>query len=131
MLYFCEACYAYNKIWGMFKDRNDPAAWDWVIGDLVVGGAWHDLDLSAIVPENAKAVLIRLRYRGAIIGVESNLRANGKANAFNVVRFDSQIANLAEEYNVVVQCDPNRLIEYHIGVPAIDRFQIVIMGWWF
>jgi len=41
-----------------FEDRGDPAVYDYDKNDLTKDGAWHDLDLSGIVPENAKAVFI-------------------------------------------------------------------------
>lgn len=131
MLYFCEACYSYNKIWGMFKDRNDPAAWDFIAAGPQKDNTWRDLDLSAIVPENAKAVLIRLRYRATAIGLESNLRAKGKANDYNHARFNSQVANITLEFNTVIQCDTNRFVQYKIPHVAVDRFNLVVMGWWF
>ncbi|GAH71411.1 unnamed protein product, partial [marine sediment metagenome] len=41
-----------------FVDRGDPAAYDYAKEDLTIDGAWHDMDLSGIVSEFAKAVFI-------------------------------------------------------------------------
>ncbi|GAH45435.1 unnamed protein product, partial [marine sediment metagenome] len=48
----------------VFVDRGDPAAYDYAKEDLTIDGAWHDMDLSGIVSEKAKAVFILGHVQG-------------------------------------------------------------------
>lgn len=118
-----------------FVDRGDPAAVDWDEGDLTINGAWHDLDLSAIVPDGAVLVLLRVVVVTADNGAIS-FRENGNANAINVATLSSHVPVMSpphEQYSadLLVAPSPNRIIEYKATAGwTVDSIDITVGGWW-
>lgn len=47
-----------------FITRPDPFSWILDIGTIHDDGAWHDVDISSIVPANAQAVCINAKLLG-------------------------------------------------------------------
>lgn len=113
-----------------FHDRGDPAAWDWRLVNLTEDGAWHDLDLSAIVPAGAKAVLLRVRYSADAITHNAKFRKNGNANVYNMGILYASVANIFMMQDIVCACDSNRVIEYLLTSPNTTACDICIKGWW-
>lgn len=117
--------------YGFFKDDGDPAGWHFVTNSFTKDDTWRDFDLSAHVPEHAKAVLFRIRSRTTALGVDNYLRSRAKVFFANVVRMENPVANVFGEHNVVCQCDSDRFIQYKIDGVRTNVFNMVIMGWWF
>ena len=116
----------------MFVPRNsDAVAYDKVVGDFVKDSAWHDLDLSAIVPAGAIAVLVQWGMRNSDAGVIIQLRRNGSANAIETAFASSIVANIYSPYQLRVPCDSNRIIEYYItNTGTWVYLSMIILGWW-
>jgi hypothetical protein len=114
---------------GAFVDRGDPAAVDYAVGALTVDGAYHDLDLSSIVPSGAKAVLLRLSFANASIGDVFYFRENGNSNSINIGSLNI-FTNTTHYNSVVVACDTNRVVEYRLQVGTWSAFNITVGGWW-
>jgi len=114
-----------------FTDRGDPTAADLTQATLTKDSAWHDWDLSAIVPAGATAVLIRvLAVNTAAIGTLM-FRKNGNANAINVARVDTQTTSGFVTADIVVPCDSGRMIEYYVGnVGTWAAISLTVAGWW-
>lgn len=115
----------------IFTDRGDPAAADWTKDTLTADGAFHDLDLSSIVPAGAKAVLISITVKDDAAGSRVLLRKNGNSNSWNVGVATTQVANLRHFEDVVIPCDTNRVIEYELTNTVWTEIYFLIKGWWF
>lgn len=113
-----------------FYDRGDPAVYDYVKGDLTIDGAWHDMDLSAIAPAGAKAVLICGEVEGAGTDWEIRFRKNGNTNEINSCDMETIRANVERHRSMIVACDTNRVIEYKVDNQAWTTINLVIRGWW-
>jgi len=114
-----------------YVDRGDPATQDYAAGDLTKDGAWHDLDLSAIVPAGAKAVLFSARLRNTGTTKWLQLRKNGNANSWNVAIALTQVAVLYYDADLVVPVDTDRKINYATSSTGWIDIRLTVKGWWF
>jgi len=109
-------------------DRGDPSSADWAIGDLTADNAWHDLDLSSIVPAGAGHVL--LRVEGDVAQQQEVLfRENGNSNAYNVSGLKFYGESRTHRDDCIVAVDSSRTIEYKISA-ALNYLNITVGGWW-
>jgi len=118
---------------GRFVPRNsDAAAYDFTLANFTIDTAWHDLDLSAIVPAGAIAVLVQWGVRNSTnADIAVALRRNGMTNTIEIVYGRSIAVNVISPYNLMVPCDANRVIEYRItNVGTWDYLSMIVTGWW-
>jgi len=117
---------------GRFVPRNsDAAAYDFTLANFTIDTAWHDLDLSAIVPAGAIAVLVQWGMRNSDADAPTALRRNGMVNVIEIVHGRSIAANIYSPYSMIVPCDANRVIEYRItNVGTWGYLSMIILGWW-
>lgn len=116
--------------YGFYHDRGDPEDYDFELGDLTADGNWNDLDLSSIVPANAKAVNIHVAYTANITARRILFRRNGNVNAFAVAGVRNVVANIQQYGNLTVACDSNRFIEYNMSSPTTTALYMTVLGWW-
>ena len=114
----------------MFVDRGDPAAYDYAKEDLTIDGAWHDLDLSALVPAGAKAVLLIGHLEGNAIAWKINFRKNGNSNEINHCDMETIRANVTRHRSSIIALDANRVIEYNADNQAWANLYLCVRGWW-
>lgn len=126
-----EACYEYTKIQGIYVNRGDMAAWDFTEPDFTSDGTWRDLDLSAIVPEHAKAVHIAIAIKNAAVGADFTFRRNGNVNTLSVVRSGTQVANVTFRASHLIPIDTNRIIEYNLSNLIWVTHRVMVIGWIF
>jgi len=114
----------------MFVDRGDPAAHDFTKADLLTDGAWHTLDLSAIVPKSAQAVL----WRGQVLGAGADwmvlFRKYGNTNDINVCCLETLRANVTRCRLCVGAIDHNQKIQYKIDDENWGTINLTVRGWW-
>ena len=114
----------------------EPTAYDYdkaalaAIGD--VAGTWYDLDLSAIVPEDASAVLIKILGIDNATTSEFHFRKNGQVNVFQICGIFTCMANMREEDQLEVGVDVNRKIEFRADPKSSDwaSIDLVVLGWY-
>ena len=114
----------------MYVDRGDPAAYDYAKEDLTIDGAWHDLNLSAIVPAGAKAILLKTRLQSANPGDAIRYRLKGNTNEINVCGCEALRANVIRTRLGITSIDANRVIEYNADNITWTLLNIVVRGWW-
>lgn len=114
---------------GYFVDRGDPAVSDWDQDDLTMNNAWHDLDLSAIVPAGAIAVLLLVAFLDDTLNSYLEFRKKGNSNAMNVGVVTATVINVSHQEDILVACDSNRVIEYHATEDLLSVY-ITVRGWW-
>ncbi|GAH01731.1 unnamed protein product, partial [marine sediment metagenome] len=114
-----------------FTDRGDPDAFDKVVGDLTINGAWINWDISAIVGENSALVLLKVAIKNDTLTEYVGFREDGNANTCNVQYEFVQAVNVDHQFTVLVQTNASGVIEYMAtngGTWA--TLDIIIRGWW-
>jgi hypothetical protein len=116
---------------GTFVDRGDPAAVDFNAGSLTEDSAWHDLDLSSIVPVGAKAVLLRVGIaHGESIAKTFYIRENGNSNMGNVFTILTNVVGTWIYGDCIVALDSNRKAEYKFDSGGTWYSAVTVGGWW-
>ena len=113
-----------------YVDRGDPTAYDFVLANFTTDGAWHDLDLSSIVPANATTVLLRVIIQDNLVGMFLNLRKNGNIETYNTISIYTQVAETPVGDNLIVSLDANRIMEYFASNTTWTGIWICVRGWW-
>ena len=116
-----------------FFDRGDPAALDkQETGDKSVfdtDGTWNTWDLSATVPNGAKAVLLSVSVTDDAVGSSISFRKEGNTETINVSTVTTQAANQSTSIDIIVPCSTGRVIEYMGTNAAFADISAVIKGW--
>ena len=112
-----------------FVDRGDTTLPDWDHLTLTLDNAWHELDLSAIVPANATAVSILCIMNGDAVGRRISLRKSGNANEGNMSIRTTNVANTVGQHDMVVAASANQIIDYKITT-GWNILILVVKGWW-
>jgi hypothetical protein len=113
-------------------DRGDATAFDFTQADVIIDGAYHDLDCSAIVPATATAIefTINVKQSAAIAdGIGVFLRKKGYTHTFNIAGICPQVINITNTQTMVVACDANRFIQCAI-TSAFITMGITITAWY-
>ena len=113
-----------------YHDRGDPSAYDYTLANLTTDGAWHDLDLSSIVPAGATAVNLSIWIKDDLINKGLLFRKNGNTNPYAREELRTQTANIHNTGCVIVVCDANRKIEYAATNVIWTEINITVTGWW-
>lgn len=113
-----------------YVDRGDTFPEDFSTVDLVTDGAFHELDLSAIVPAGAVLVLIHCGFSGTSAPANAAFRKPGYITGWNVAAVTLLVAGLARRPDVIVPLSPDRKIEYKFAGPGWTAQDMTIRGWW-
>lgn len=114
-----------------FVDRGDPAAYDFELNYFVRNAQWHLLDLSGIVPENAKAVLLLAYSKATVINNDFMVRMHGNVNLYSRSQLRTFVADVAIFQDWVVNLDTDRKIDYKLDIGNWTAAGITVKGWWF
>jgi hypothetical protein len=117
------------KNYQKYVDRGDPATYDFDLSSLITDGAWHDLNLSSIVPAGAKAVHLRVEISDDVPNSVVRFRKNGNTNIHNAGVLKTQVANQEIDKDIIVSCDANRIIEYLATNTTWTGIWIWVRGW--
>jgi hypothetical protein len=110
-----------------FTSRGTASSKDYTLATLTADSAYHDLDLSAILPAGTTAVHIWIGLTDNAVGTTFAARKNGETG-FSRVYLGTQVANVTLYGDFWVGCDTNRVIEYLVTTGA-DDLDVVILGW--
>lgn len=114
-----------------FVDRGDPAVYDYAKEDLTIDGAWHDLNLSGIVPVGAKAVFILGHLQGNDIDWHIMFRKKGNVNEVNHGGMETIRANVERHRSSIVALDADRKIQYKVDNENWDTLDLAVRAWWY
>lgn len=114
-----------------FVDRGDPAAYDYDKDDLTKDGAWHDMDLSSIIPVGAKAVFIIGHLQGAGVDWHIKFRKKGNVNEIAHGGMETLRAGVERHRSSVIALDADRVIQYNVDNQAWTTLDLAVKGWWF
>ncbi|GAI39796.1 unnamed protein product, partial [marine sediment metagenome] len=96
-----------------------------------IDGAWHDMDLSAIVPAKAKAVFIIGHLQGAAVSWAIMFRKKGNVNEVVHGGMETIRANIERHRSSIVALDDDRKIQYKVDDENWDTLDLAVKGWWF
>jgi len=113
-----------------FVDRGDPAAADFITGDFVIDTAWHEFDLSTIVPEHAKAITFYLYWSSDSIGRYAKFRKHGNVNDKAIAAVTTSSAWVPIIGDLTVAVDTNRKIDYYFTAGVAQTISMTVKGWW-
>jgi len=113
----------------LYVNRPDtiPAA-DFVVGDFTTNGAWQDLDLSAIVPQQASAVVLSLVVRDAVAGALTFRRGGANWYALGV---DTAALNLDVHAQGIVPLNRSAVptVQYNGAAMVWTRIELRVVGY--
>ena len=115
---------------GVHVDRGDPAAADFGTGDFTIDGAYHDLDLSGIIPSTAKSVVLLVYAKDDVISDAGGVyfRKNGNTNSAVVPWVNPQVADITIRAQLIVACDTSQKIEYLVTT-SLTALNVTITGY--
>ena len=111
-----------------YVNRGDPAAADFTTGTLTADGAWHTLDISAIVPVNAKLVVLRMRAANSAASRTMRVSKVGNVNAFACASMTTNVANIAVEQTTIIDCSGQH-IQYWLTSATWADLGLTVLGW--
>ena len=111
-----------------FVDRGDPADWDFQVSDLTTDNTYRTLDLSNIIPDVAKAVLLYVRVQDGVTNSFIWFREKGNSNTQNRGMVRTQVADLINEADLIIPCANG--VEYRTSLDTFDTLDIAVKGWW-
>lgn len=113
-----------------FIKRGDPPVPDFILGDFIIDGANHPLDLSSIIPSGAKAVLFHLWIRSDDAQSKCFFRPKGNVNYQDASWADTQVATIVFKNDLVCPLPSSRVLEYRFYVNGWTWISFVVKGWW-
>lgn len=114
----------------MFVDRGDPASYDFVKTDFTIDGAWHDLDLSLIVPKIARAVLLIGHVEGNGVDWTMQFKKYAQTNDINHGGMETLRANVERCRMMIVAMDKNQKVQYKADNENWTTLDLAVRGWW-
>ncbi len=115
---------------GIYRDRGSYAIGEVrQIGDFTADGAWHELDLSDVIDQHAKAAEIRIKASATAINKTIRLRPHGTTSTWHTCILNTQIANVLINSTVAIGVDLDGKIDYEID-PAFTLLGFIVRGWW-
>lgn len=112
-----------------YVDRGDPSSPDFTV--FTFDNAYHDLDLSSIVPEAGANHPVHLFIRGqtSVPPDVIRFRKKGNVNTLNQGGLWVPVSGLAS-YNgdLLVTMDANRVIEY-VASASASGIYVLVRGW--
>lgn len=111
-----------------FVDRGDPASVDFDTDDFTKDSGWHDLDLSAIVPAGAKAVVFHV----ILVGEDATtiyFRTKGNVNNFNMSTISAVFGFSAFRADMICPLNTDRFLSYNAGSVVCTILDFTVKGW--
>lgn len=115
----------------IYVNRGDPVDYDFIMTDLLLDDAWHELDLSSIVAPGGAGHLVHFFLAVKATKADNTLcfREVGNVNEINQVCARTQAANIGNNDDSWVLADVNRKVEYKGTLDDWTGILIAIRGW--
>lgn len=109
--------------------RPDFDGNDFLKEALTIDNAWHELDVSAIVPAGASAAHFHIKVDANTIGGVIYMRPRGRSEFTGTCKVRPQVAGQPIAYFPTVGLDSSRIIEYRISSAVWVLINIKIEAW--
>lgn len=110
--------------------RADVATYDFDTSNLTQDGAWHTLNLSAIVPAGAKAVVLRLGAAHSSAGRYFRVAPLGYTQSPSGANVATQVANVINEQTTIMPMNAARTLSYWATSGTWAAIRVCVLGWW-
>ena len=111
-----------------YVNRAEQSAYDFSESTLIQDSAWHTLSLAAIVPANAKLVLLRVRAVHDNAGAYFRISKVGQTGFYSCANVVTQTSHIIKEQTALVDCTGQQ-IQYWAESVAFLNVRIVVLGW--
>lgn len=114
-----------------FIQRVNPSASDFAIGDFIWDADFYTKDISAVVPVNAKRVLLRLEIRCTVAEAYIMLYPANSTNHKDGQSVRTAVANVTAIGTLVITITTPQTIQYKAKDDGgdITHLELVILGW--
>lgn len=112
-----------------YVNRGDVAEPDFDIEDLIVDGAYHDLDLPSFVPLSAKLVQLLLLARGSTQNESLVIRPAGYTLGYYRFCIKTWLTNTDNEDQCLVPLVDGRKIKYLVTTAINVKAEITVLSW--
>ena len=102
---------------------------DFTLPDFNNNNAWHDLDLSGIVPDKAYAVIVNLRLLAVSAAESTRWRRKGSTTEFGAVKAGTAPLADFRWHQLIIACDSNRVIQYRNIAGGWTTMDFNVYGW--
>lgn len=111
-----------------FVHRTNPATPDITQATLTFDQTWRSINLSAIVPALAKAVILSVRGKDATAGSAFRLRTVTDTEENGRMQIRMQSINYDELQQCIIALTPALTVGYW-GSTGFDTVEITVVGW--
>lgn len=126
-----EAMENWFALYGGYHHRGDPVNPDFNHTNLTLDGAYHELDLSAIVPEGAKAVYLKVQVINQGVQQGFEFVRHGMVHKHVALLQVTQVAGVGITLCGAVAVDEDRKVDYWFQAGNWTAILITVCGWWF
>ncbi len=113
-----------------FVHRGAVAAYDFSAASFTADSTFHSLDVSAIVPKNAKRVRVSLQAAFTGAGKVFAIGEHGVSSVYNMQALRCPVAGAADNGFGEVNIGTDGLIDYYVGGADATQLYLTIIGWW-
>lgn len=118
----------------MYYDRiqSGIGSYDFILTDFTKDGAWHLLDLSAIIPVNASGISIHVKGACTTVDAQSIARFRGGdvTHSLSTCKLRPQVNGRELAVFFALQPDSSRRIWYQVLVSSWTVLDLTVQGWW-
>lgn len=111
-----------------YVHRAETAGYDYDQTSLTQDSAWHTLNIAAIVPANAKLVLLRIGASHASAGRYFRVARVGDTGNFACANVATQVANIINEQTSLIVCTGQQ-IAYWATTGTFVSLRLLVLGW--
>lgn len=109
--------------------RGNTASADYSSGTLTKDGAWHDLDLSSVVPTEARWVQLQVNISAAAIGRYLLLREKDFAEQYVIHKLYTHAAAFPTDARFWIGINSSGILEYAAAAAAFTDLNITVVAW--
>jgi len=96
-----------------------------------LNGAWHDLDLSSIIPEGTKQVRLSITFKADSVGRSVYFRKSGNTEYINVATICEYYAKALHYFQIDVFCSDDLQIAYKgYSDIIITQLDVDVIAWY-
>jgi len=112
----------------VYVDRGDIAASDWLVGDFTRDNAWHDLNLSGVIPSGLSLVHFRCFILSTVVNKAAMFRTKGNSNEINMHKFWVPVASMWHQMDFMIPPSVDNKVQYRISSTDITGMSLSIVG---
>ena len=106
----------------------EPTSADYTQATLTEDDAFHELDISGIVPANTTAIAVSLIVSDGSVGARGRLRSSSQSSFYQALEIQVNVANKTITNNGIVGVS-GQAIDYAFNV-VFTYISITILGWY-